>query len=234
MQRGALRPTVLAAVLAALGLFILWQVGSGGIYLYVHERSVPLIALTAPVLLVMALFVARRFVGERSDWTTLVLLLAALGLGLVVPARPLGQAALTLSQAPAPAAALPRADAALRWPAGTLDLDLRQLGELARRDPLLRGLDGQRATLLGFVHRPAGLPADQFVVGRFLVRCCTADAVSLTMVVRHPGAADLAPDTWVEVAGTIARQDDADRALPLVEAERVTVVPQPARPYLYP
>jgi uncharacterized repeat protein (TIGR03943 family) len=108
--------------------------------------------------------------------------------------------------------------------------DLKQLGLVEARERHPARLDGQRADLLGFVYRPDTETAeDQFSVGRFLVRCCTADAVAISIPVRSPGTASPDQDTWVRVQGTIRVADGAE---PFVVADSVQVVPAPSRPYL--
>lgn len=91
-------------------------------------------------------------------------------------------------------------------------------------------------TLVGFVVADPAVP-DGFVVARFVMSCCAADAQALgfTAVTDAPMPA---PDTWVEVVG-LPDPANADVA-PEVRAEptsirliatSVTPVPEPAEPY---
>jgi uncharacterized repeat protein (TIGR03943 family) len=223
-----------AVILAALGALILWCVQTERLYLYVHERSAWLIGVSAPILLLMGVIGLRRTGHLHVDRVGAILMACPLLVVLAVPARALGSQALELHQPTGQITRSQLPEIPLGWTAATLDLDLRRLGELSRRDPLLSGLDGQRATLLGFVHRTPSLPADRFLVGRFVVRCCTADAVPLSFPVRSADAPSLARDTWVEVVGTIGRADASGAGLPMLLAEQITMVQPPARPYLYP
>jgi uncharacterized repeat protein (TIGR03943 family) len=106
--------------------------------------------------------------------------------------------------------------------------DLKQLGLLGEQRADMSRLDGQHASLLGFVYRTDRLPTDQFLVGRFAVRCCTADAIAFIFPVRYASALELERDTWVQVDGTIQTQG----ASPVLQADVVRLVDTPDRPYL--
>jgi uncharacterized repeat protein (TIGR03943 family) len=235
-----------AFLLLGLGGLVCWNLASGQVHLYVNEHSVWLVALTLPFLLAMAATAWRRSSVGRERLSQLAVALP-IALVVLVPARPLGSAALAALDAGAPASALdarqPASATSSPWPleltaagpgAAMLTWDLRLLERLRVNDPELRGLEGAPASLVGFVHRTPSLPSDQLLVGRFMVRCCAADAVPITFPVRYAGAAELPIDAWVEVEGPI-RYAGADGArMPFVEASAVRLVPQPARPYLYP
>ncbi len=232
MASGAAR----ALLLGGLSMLLGWYVIGGEIHFYVNERSAWLVALAVPLL--AALAVSHAHGGGRADGAGLLALALPLAVALLVPARPLGSAVVD-QQARAPVSAVQSAlpldlPPIVRLGGEGLTWDLRQLEALRVRDPEMRGLAGAKASLLGFVYRPPGLPPDQFFVARFMVRCCAADATAVRVPIRYDGAAGLAPDTWVEVDGTIDYGRTPDGPGPLVEASSVRSVPQPNRPYLYP
>lgn len=223
-------------LLALLAALLAWQVLSGQLLLYVHERTTWLVALSAPLLVAMALASFTRTGTSGGGRLAVVAVAVPVAVGLLVPARPLGSAAL-VGQAgvSAPSTlngiALPES---LDVRANLLPRSLVELGLARNSDPRLPGLDGQRAALTGFVVHPAELPADQFLVARFVMRCCTADAFAVSVPVRYARAADLANDTWVEVDGTVRSPRALGGTPAVVEAEAVRVVPQPSHPYLSP
>jgi hypothetical protein len=76
-----------------------------------------------------------------------------------------------------------------------------------------------------------------FVLSRFVMSCCAADALPLSVFVRTD---EVIPDpgTWVTVTGThVPAPDDlpdGDRPLTqniVLEADTITVIDQPSRPY---
>ncbi len=226
---------------AGLGILLTWYLISGQIFLFVHERSIWLIALSVPVLLAMAFAHRRPSRDPGPDRLTVALLALPLVVGLLVPARPLGAAAIDAQGvSAAPQATTSGTNGG--WdpvPSFTIDArnavwDIRALARVQASDRRLQGFEGQRASLLGFVYRGPTTPADQFLVSRFVIRCCTADAVAFFFPVRYDHAAELARDTWVEVQGRIQSSGTPGSSDPLLVAEQVRVVPQPAQPYLYP
>jgi len=89
---------------------------------------------------------------------------------------------------------------------------------------------GEPIVLDGIVSADEGLPPDEFLLTRFIVTCCTADATiaQVRVVGAPPGAFDA--DQWVKVEG---RLYPIGREV-LVAAERVEAIPAPTVPYLTP
>jgi putative membrane protein len=223
-----------AAVPVLLATLLTYELVTGRIYLYIHDRSTWLVVLSVPLLLALASVMFKRSaisVGGRG-WSLAVVPFAVAAL---VPAHPLGAAALDAQNTLGVGTGA--VFSGLLVTRGSLEVspaeqvwDIKQLGLIQASASPAAWLDGQRADLVGFVHRTDALATDQFQVGRFLVRCCTADAVAVTVPVRYAHAADLAQDTWVDVKGTL--RVGGDGAEPLLEAESVRVVDEPTRPYL--
>lgn len=78
--------------------------------------------------------------------------------------------------------------------------------------------------------RNADTPADEFLLTRFVIGCCTADAAiaQVRVVNVTPGA--VPSDTWVDVKGQIY---PVGREI-IVTASSVSDVPTPSSPYLTP
>ena len=89
---------------------------------------------------------------------------------------------------------------------------------------------GETVRFVGFVTRYDDTPADEFVLTRYVVSCCVADAMiaSVRTVNVTPGV--FADDAWVEVTGTIY---PVGREV-IVNAATVREVERPERPYLTP
>jgi uncharacterized repeat protein (TIGR03943 family) len=105
--------------------------------------------------------------------------------------------------------------AAQFWPGGT---------------ELLAERAGSDVEFVGFVRRNADTPADEFLLTRFVVSCCVADAtVTQVRVVNVPAGA-FADDEWVEVRGQIYPVGTEI----IVTADTIESVPAPEVPYLSP
>jgi uncharacterized repeat protein (TIGR03943 family) len=89
---------------------------------------------------------------------------------------------------------------------------------------------GTRVSFVGFVALRDGMPADEFMLTRFIISCCVADA--LTVQVRVIGAppGKFHKDRWVRVTGTMY---PLGREV-VVDASEVVPVERPAHPYLNP
>lgn len=87
---------------------------------------------------------------------------------------------------------------------------------------------GETVSFVGFVTRYEDTPADEFLLTRYVVSCCVADAMvaQVRIVNATPGA--FADGDWVVVAGTIY---PLGREV-IVDASTVSAVARPPRPYL--
>lgn len=84
---------------------------------------------------------------------------------------------------------------------------------------------GEQVTFVGFVSKKKGLPADEFVLTRFLVSCCVADALGVQVRVVDAPLGEIEADQWVRVEGAIYPLGQEV----VVDASSVTVI---ERPYL--
>jgi uncharacterized repeat protein (TIGR03943 family) len=95
-------------------------------------------------------------------------------------------------------------------------------------------LAGVRIRLVGFV-TPRHRGRDGYLLTRFAISCCAADATALRVAIRGDRV-DRAPDTWLEVEGRWQQrtsdnpnQPASDTAILL--AESVRTMKQPSEPY---
>jgi uncharacterized repeat protein (TIGR03943 family) len=95
-------------------------------------------------------------------------------------------------------------------------------------------LIGLPAEVTGFVHQDERLDEGTFMVGRFALTCCAADATAIGLEVAWPAAKDLLENEWVRVTGKMDVVTVNGSVYPRILAESVTPIPQPDQPYLYP
>lgn len=96
---------------------------------------------------------------------------------------------------------------------------------------------GKKVKLSGFVYQEPGAEASdrEFILGRFLVQCCTADSAPFGIVVTsEQPLRQLEQDAWLEVEGTIEPQTRQGKEIITVAAERIREIPRPDTPYVYP
>ncbi len=237
--------TYQALLLGALGIFLFSKVMDGRVLLYINSRFVLLVLFGALALIFLAQLVLRErpgpdveeeespdphvhVHGSRQSWGLFLLALPLL-IGLLVPERPLG------------AEALRTRGVSVRAPGGSgrLGLPPEQRSILdwlreAENDPRATFHTGQPADVTGFVFHDPRLGIDQFMIGRFTIACCVADASALGMAVQWTETEGLHANTWVRVRGMMSFTALDGRTVPMILAESVEEIPEPAQPYLFP
>lgn len=241
-------------IMAALGAFLGWKLWTGNVFFYINERFQPLIVFGAVASLALAAgaaWMALRRAPEhdhehapgqdhahapaRFPLGSVLLVALPLLLGLIVPARPLGASAIDnkgLNNSPpltvsggSPAVQLDSA------PQARTILDWVRAFNYADDVALFHD---QPADVVGFVYRRPDLGDTRFMVSRFIVTCCAADASGVAMLVDWPDAAQLAENAWVRVRGPVRAAKLNGQPMPLIAAVTVEPTEQPEHPYMYP
>jgi putative membrane protein len=94
----------------------------------------------------------------------------------------------------------------------------------------LAGRAGEEIDLQGFVTTDPGMEPDEFVLTRYIVTCCVADATVARVHVVGVPPGQFHADDWLEVTGRVY---PVGRDV-LVAAESVVPIPVPSQPYLTP
>jgi putative membrane protein len=171
--------------------------------------------------------------AHKTTVWPLAILAVPLILGVVIPSRPLGPIEVA-NQGVSTDVSAPAADVKSSLtivPAERNILDwARAIG--ASKDPA--ALDGQAADVIGFVYRDVRFQPNQFMVARFAVSCCVADARAMGLVVQSANSAQFKTGAWIRVKGAFQAGSLDGSPIPVVAAGSITPVDQPAQPYLYP
>ena len=173
--------------------------------------------------------------SHTLGWAGFLLISLPIVLGILVPPRPLGVAALQNREISAGGL-----DSVL--PAAVRSSRVQESSERTILDWVLAFHEGERpaetdtADVIGFVYLDDASEEVQFTLTRFVVGCCAADAMAVGLPVSLaaglPSENELAEGQWVRVVGQFATP--AGNALPVLMAEQLDAVPEPNQPYLYP
>ena len=173
--------------------------------------------------------------SHALSWSGLVLISLPIVLGLLVPPRPLGVAALQNREISAGGL-----DSVL--PAAAGSTLVKESSERTILDWVLAFHQGDRpaetdtADVVGFVYLDEAADEAAFTLTRFVVGCCAADAMAVGLPVSLtaglPSEAELEEGQWVRVVGQFA--DSTGNDIPVLVAEQLEAVPEPNQPYLYP
>ena len=223
-----------AAVLLALATWTLWALRGS-------RRRVPgahrpraaawlllipaILAIASPAPLGSALLTSRAVGGGRAG--------AAHGEGGAVAVDAWTGERIDLAERDArSAAALPALDPD---PGAATPLTLAELGQYwssGRRDEIL----GARVTVVGFA-APDG--SGGWLLGRFQIVCCAADAVPYQAGLRASDGsatgADLSglrADHWYEATGTVTGTVTGSGGAPTIDVDGLREIPLPEEPYL--
>lgn len=93
--------------------------------------------------------------------------------------------------------------------------------------------EGHSLETTGFVYRQPEFTKSEFVVARFTVSCCTADATVAGVLVDAKNAKSFPTDSWVKVKGTLAMTSVNGGQFLMLKADQVTPVKAPKNPYVY-
>ncbi|MFY0762644.1 TIGR03943 family protein [Metabacillus dongyingensis] len=92
---------------------------------------------------------------------------------------------------------------------------------------------GKEVEMHGFVYREDDFKEDQFVVARFGLSCCVADASVYGTLASIDDGEKYQQDEWVKVSGIIKSVKYQDWVLPNVEIQSIEKIEQPKEPYVY-
>ena len=240
----AMRAAVVLAMASVLAMRYLD--GSLGYFINLRYGWLTVVAMSCLVLLAAALLAAvLKRAGRGTDervpmpWMGAALLAVPVLLALIPP-RPLGTDAMAtraLQIGSVPATAGLRSTSELE--VGAADAPRTVLDWLVLFDQETVGggdlsrFVGESARIRGFVYRDERFPAGTFMVSRFLLSCCAADAAPIGLAVRWPDADFLDDDAWVWVSGEFSVETFLGERMPVLVGAEVVAAEQPPQPYLY-
>lgn len=93
---------------------------------------------------------------------------------------------------------------------------------------------GVEMELSGFVYREEGMKDNQFIIARFALQCCSADASPYGIVADYEQARVLPNDTWVKATGTIRKTRYNDLDVLSIKIDKADKINAPKSAYVYP
>jgi uncharacterized repeat protein (TIGR03943 family) len=242
LQKG--QAWVKTVILVGLAAYFAWVIASGNLSNYINERFAWLSYLAVVIFGLLGLANAAETLRQpRSElpilqpagtelitWRGILVVAVPLILGTLIPSRPLGAESVS-GNLSTNAAATANMTAFTTDPLTWNVLDWLRAFHSAED---VTSFTGREADVIGFIYREAGFPEDTFMVARFTVSCCVADASAIGLPVVWADAPNYAQDTWVRVTGRFEVGEFRGDKLPILQAATVEVVPQPEHPYVYP
>lgn len=168
--------------------------------------------------------------GYNITWGILAIVAFPLILAVLIPSRPLGAEAVNGGISLNPVGV----DSASAFSRDPLDRNILEwLREFNRSDTPAE-FNGQEVDVTGFVYREPIYQDNDFMVSRFTMSCCVADAFAIGLPVTFADAQTFKDGAWVRVQGKLKANDFGENFVPVVYATSVETVKEPSQPYLYP
>jgi putative membrane protein len=239
-------------LLLGLGLYFLYNIVSGSLVNYINARFAWLSYLAVVLFLLLGVSSAYDVLkpGKRKhkhddhahdhhhdhdhahlSWAALAIIAIPLVLGTLIPSQPLGADAVGGS------ISVNAVSNGSNWSAFTtnpLEWNVLDWLRAFNNSEDAASFNGQQADVIGFVYKEPTFGENQFMVARFTISCCVADASAIGLPVAWQGTSALPQDTWVRVQGAFEVGEFQGDSLPILQAASVETVAQPEHPYLYP
>jgi putative membrane protein len=174
--------------------------------------------------------------GAAPSWPILAIIALPLLVGLLVPAKPLGASAIGTSGVSTSYSAVQGSGSTTQLTVAPTERNVLDWVRAFNNTSNVEEFNGQPADLVGFVYRDIRFDKDtaKFMVARFTISCCVADASAIGVIVQTDNAGKLPQDSWVHVTGKFQVQDFDSQHTPILIADTVEATTQPEHPYLYP
>lgn len=245
-----------AIVLFGFIALLLWLVNTYQLTLYINPRFKGLIEIAGWLLFPMAILQALSIVqvsyafeqapamprhSHHSRWAYIPFLLV-LTLAFGLPGNTLNANLVSSKGLNSQLAASPSGSYEMSRP---LAPKLKQLStiEVTDRDytEIMSELQffsqdyiGKEIQLTGFVFKSPQDANSQFSLVRYVVMCCTSDAVPYGILCELPDAAKYKDGTWLTIKGVIQKTKSEDKVVPVVKITSAQQIPEPKAPYVYP
>ncbi len=232
------------AILLCLGVYFIFLIFSGNLTNYINIRFAWLAYLGAGIFLLLGLVSLKSLFSEDDhthdhehhdhdhghiSWGILAIVAIPLILAVIVPSRPLGAEAVgSISTAPV------GIDSNTAFNQNPLDRNILDWLREFNRSDNMASFNGQEVEVIGFVYREPGFLDNDFMVSRFTLSCCVADAFAIGLPVTFADGSTFPDGEWVKVRGRFEAGQFDSEFIPIIQAEDIEIVEQPSTPYLYP
>ena len=233
-----------ALILLGLGVYFSLLIITGNLTNYINIRFAWLAYIGAVGFLTLGIWSVRGLLKphhhdehEHHDhhhmplsWSALGIVAIPLLIATFVPSQPLGAEAVSGGISLEPISGVNVAASFSIPPEDRNILDwLRTFNQTENPAEL----DGLPVKVIGFVYREAGMEATQFMVARFTLSCCVADALAIGLPVELDNAAEFADGIWVQIEGELQAGQFRGDLMPTIRPTSIEEIEAPKNPYLY-
>ncbi len=230
-------------ILFGMGIYLTLLILTGNLDNYINQRFAWLVVVGALLFFVLGLTALNRSLNpEPHDhdhhhhdhdhhyhitWDILLVVAFPLLLAVLIPSRSLGIEAVNggVSLNPVGVAGVTRSP---------LDRNILDWLREFDRASTPAQFNGTPVDVIGFVYREPIHPESGFMLARFTMSCCVADAFPIGMPVIADDAGEYAAGGWLRLRGELKASTFGADILPVVFADSIERIDEPRQPYLYP
>lgn len=233
-----------SAVLLCMGIYAAFLIFSGTLANYINTRFAWLTTIAVILFLMiggMSVFVLIRgkqpstytpdsdYEHTGLSWNALMIGAIPLFIALFIPAQPLGVEAVSGGVSLNPVG-IGSVDTFTQNP---LDRNILDWLRLFNETDSPAVFDGEEVEIIGFVYREPSYGSNQFMVARFSLSCCVADAFAIGLPVELDAPLEFDDGEWVRVRGILQAGQFDGNNVPIIIPATVEPVDAPENPYLY-
>jgi putative membrane protein len=246
VQREWLKTAILLGMCAYLALLML----SGNINNYMNQRFQWLVVVAIVMFGLMGVWNLRQMLQKPAQhtldnnlnishdghnhtlisWQAIAVVSIPLLFAVLLPSTPLGASAVT-GGISLNGVGVGSASTLIRDPQDRNILDwLREFNRV--ENPA--SFNDQAVNVIGFVYREPYMNANQFMVARFTMSCCVADAFAIGIPLESDTANTYETGAWIQVKGILQAGMFGDNQVPIIQPTNIQETDVPSTPYLYP
>ncbi|MEN6567385.1 MAG: TIGR03943 family protein [Veillonellales bacterium] len=243
-----------AVILFGFITLLMWLVNTYQLTLYINPRFSSLLEITGwllfPMAIIQALSIVRvvyaheaKYQGHRHEgrlaYAPFVILLS---LAFALPGNTLNANLVSNKGLNSQLAATPAASYEMSRP---LAPKLRQMSKIEVNDHdyteimselqfLSQDYLSKEIQMTGFVFRAPEDAVNQFSLVRYVIVCCTADALPYGILCEVKDAAKYKDGTWLTIKGVVQKTKHGDETVPTLKITSLQQVAEPKEPYVFP
>jgi putative membrane protein len=224
--------------------FLSWLLGTHDIQLYINPRFNRLTESTINVLLLMLLGQLTRIIYREESssnqpkmyWTVYIPFILSLLLAAFLPSSPLDAKLIHMKGLNTSVLqAAPEAISSTLQQSDHIEINNQNytnvVSELMLHPQLYAG---KELAMEGFVYTDSTFSSGQFALVRYIIFCCSADAIPYSILCQNNTQQSFPVGTWLTVHGTILVDEYRQKTVPLISINTAELIDQPASPYIYP
>ncbi len=225
------------AVLFGMGLYLALLLVTNRLSNYINLQFAWLTLMSAVLLMGLAAWSVWQMRRPSASGTmhlpiqfsSVLILAIPLLLGFAVPSQPLTASAIIGSVSLNPVGAS-SVQAYVKPPLERNILEwLREFSNASNP----AAFDSMGVDVVGFVYREPNMGKNQFMLARFTISCCVADAFAIGMPVETETASTLTDGTWIRIRGTLTSGTFKGSAVPIITPTSIDPIDTPSQTYLY-